>query len=155
MRMQANHYLLSFGHASTKELDLDQEQYSHQVGEGEKTIVTYLVSIVVRSSNLHSRRQVEDDPINANVCFPPCSFDSVTDFDHEFRFCLRECFRAVLIPEVGSILGGGLIRKLPDYFGVGDSELQSLLLGGVEYNVAEARAYCVIHVYNRFLRSSH
>ena len=84
---------------------------------------------MIRRTNLHSGRKVEDDTIVVGwSCSSPSGFDSLADLDSEVRFGLRESLWAVLVSKQGPEFSGALIGQLADEFCVLDGQFDRLLL---------------------------
>ena len=111
---------------------------------------------MVRGSNLHSRRKVEDNTVVVSwPCSPPSSFHGLTDLDSKVRFRLRESFRTVFVSELRSELSGTFVGQLADKLRVLDGQFDGLFFCVPEHDLAESRASGIVHVQDRFLASGH
>jgi len=106
---------------------------------------------MVGCGDLYGARKIENNLVNVNISFAPCSHHGVANLNREFGFCLRECFRTVFIPEVRSVLRAVFVCQLSNQLGMCNRKVQGLFLGITEYDIAEAWGGGVVHVYNDML----
>jgi len=111
---------------------------------------------MVRGSNFHSGREIEDDTIVVSrPCSPPSGFHGFTDLNSEIRFRLRESLRTVLVSELRSEFSGTLVGQLTDEFRVLDGQFDGLFFCVSEHDLTESRASGIVHVQDRFLAPRH
>ena len=111
---------------------------------------------MVRGSNFHSCRKVEDDTVVVSRPSPPPSrFHSFTDLNSEVWFCLRKGLRTVLVSELGSKLSSALVGQLTDEFRVFCGQFDGLFLRVPKHDLTESRASGTVHVHDRFLAAGH
>jgi len=101
---------------------------------------------VVRRSTFDSSRKVEDDSVISGASLPPCRLDSFTNFEGEVNLGLGERLGAILVAELGAILGRALFRQPTNEFGVCHSELNRLFLRVPENDLSECWRCRIVHV---------
>jgi len=78
---------------------------------------------------LHCRGQVDDKAImELGTMLAPSSLDILAQSHSEVDVSLRECFWAVLVPELGSVLDTILVGELPYEIGMLYGQSDALLL---------------------------
>ena len=111
---------------------------------------------MVRGSNFHGGRKIEDNTVVMSWPRPPPSrFHSFADLNSEVRFRLRESLRTVLVSELRSEASGTFVGQLTDEFRVLDGQFDGLFLGVPEHDLTESRAGGIVHVQDRFLAPGH
>ena len=111
---------------------------------------------MVRGSNFHSSRKVEDDTIvMGRSRSPPSRLHSFTDLNSKVRFCLGESLRTVLVSKLRSGSSGTFVGQPTNEFRVVGGQFDGLLFRVPEHDLSESRASGIIHVQDRFLASGH
>lgn len=111
---------------------------------------------MVRGSNFHGSREVEDDTVfMSRSCSPPSRLHSFADLNSKVRFGLGESFRTVLVSKLGSGSSGAFVGQPTNDFRVLGGQFDGLSFGVPEHDLSESRASGVIHVQNRFFASGH
>lgn len=111
---------------------------------------------MVRGSDFHSSREVEDDTVVMSWSrSPPSRLHSFADLNSKVRFCLGESFRTILVSKLRSGSSGTFVGQPTNDFRVLDGQFDGLFFRVPEHDLSESRASGVIHVQNRFLASGH
>lgn len=105
---------------------------------GIQLLIMHLIGVVVWRGYLHSARKIENDLVDTNISLAPCGHHGIANLHGKFGFCLRECFWAVFVPEVCSMLCGVFVRQLSNQLGVSNRQVQGLLLGIAEHDIPKA-----------------